>query len=674
MCGIYGFSGNKKPNLAKLKILGIFNVKRGRDSTGYFYNGQLHKGAEVKTREFPDFIQHHIIQDVGKPKSNVFIGHTRQASVGATNIDNCHPFNIQNKYILAHNGTIDNIWELCEKYDVDTVGINVDSKALGLLYDKVGPSILNEYRGYAALLIHDLRDASSLYVYHGASKQYMHGQVIEERPLYGMKTREGYYFSSQEEGLLAIRDTEGQEPFEVETNKLIQVRLDDYGYNVIDVDRESNNLGLVQKKTTYYPPTTVITTPTGGVGGTRLLDEARSACGTKAIPYVFQKSMNIAKETLPVRNFILEENNVEEYVIYWKGRYFDQNQNLLTGVYYLNPDGWIYEELGPGIYEHYFYQGVMLDGKYSHERIQNAINEKNSFYIELTNQGNNFAKAISSMSKYPVTNLETESKGIFNEYTRFSWYKGHLLAAGGYTPLFSDRDYTFKAGELHNVVNNKFMPDSIFVTDGHTIYDNVNLEGTRTTPVVEKKKENEDIVKSVPFENGIVIHINKDLSFLKAYFKRKWQSTSEIENAIPYCIYLAIKIYLKDIFTACDTPPTESDIDDAYNQFLETAINDEESFYDLMSKDFKSIDDYIKLALEEEANTSNTALRKAEDDYCETITFEDIEDINQQAYKQSLRDMAAERLQTEQIEMDDAYNREIEQRELNRTTYGKRSL
>ena len=57
MCGIFGVSlksgANKKSAIAKFKILGLYNISRGRDASGIFINGEIIKN----TKEFDDFIE-----------------------------------------------------------------------------------------------------------------------------------------------------------------------------------------------------------------------------------------------------------------------------------------------------------------------------------------------------------------------------------------------------------------------------------------------------------------------------------------------------------------------------------------------------------------------------------------------------------------------------------------
>ena len=121
MCGIFGVAikpgASRKAVLQKFKILGLYNITRGKDSSGVFINGEITKGIG-KISEFDDFIEQTLLPI---PKENtVMLGHTRQGSWGyKKTIDEAHPFLINDDLIFTHNGTIKNVDKLCELYKLD---------------------------------------------------------------------------------------------------------------------------------------------------------------------------------------------------------------------------------------------------------------------------------------------------------------------------------------------------------------------------------------------------------------------------------------------------------------------------------------------------------------------------------------------------------------------------
>lgn len=227
-CGLAGFypKKNKKVDIQKLFILGVMNEERGTDSTGLTIGDVKFSGID-KYKKCRDFIENNIdeiykVNTHNKP----CILHTRKSTIGANNLANCHPFIYKNKndysFVIAHNGVLNNTHEIKNKFlshieDVDkSLFIDTHYIARSLAESFVGNcderEILEFYKGNAALLYYDSK--GTFKAWKGASNN------IEERPLYYVETKNGWYFCSIESSLIIAFENK-YEVHQVKNNELI---------------------------------------------------------------------------------------------------------------------------------------------------------------------------------------------------------------------------------------------------------------------------------------------------------------------------------------------------------------------------------------------------------------------------------------------------------------------
>ena len=124
MCGLIGFTGNKKADPTIINQLLIANDTRGGHSTGY-YDGTTFEKVIGKSLG--------LHQQVRQLKTSKFIGHTRYSTHGARTLPNQHPFEY-GQVIGAHNGVVHNYKEVGEEFKCSET--EVDSQMIFKVLNK----------------------------------------------------------------------------------------------------------------------------------------------------------------------------------------------------------------------------------------------------------------------------------------------------------------------------------------------------------------------------------------------------------------------------------------------------------------------------------------------------------------------------------------------------------
>lgn len=220
MCGLVGFypKKNKNVDFDKIYFLTIAIEERGTDSCGISVGNLVYKGSGKKSKS-KDFIAEELMYGEF-PSDQPVIFHNRSATIKSslTNEDNIHPFvwENQNSYLAgAHNGTLTEYKDLktkfCPQYH-DSL-FNIDSHYLLLSIhanmNNIG-EVLESYQGAAALLFYN---ADNFWAWKGAN------WGVEERPLYYIEDKNGWYFCSLENPLkIAFKE----DPIMVGNNTLMR--------------------------------------------------------------------------------------------------------------------------------------------------------------------------------------------------------------------------------------------------------------------------------------------------------------------------------------------------------------------------------------------------------------------------------------------------------------------
>jgi len=140
MCGLVGIAGNLLfQDEFTMKRLLLFDFFRGEHSTGMaaIRTGGQAVIAKIDSNPINLFDMGQFKTALNGSASRAFIGHNRQATRGAVNTANAHPFQVDH-IIGAHNGTLDYQSvkrledELGEKYAVDSLALIAGIAKLGV--------------------------------------------------------------------------------------------------------------------------------------------------------------------------------------------------------------------------------------------------------------------------------------------------------------------------------------------------------------------------------------------------------------------------------------------------------------------------------------------------------------------------------------------------------------
>ncbi len=171
MCGIVGYIGKLKAS--DIILNGLTKLEyRGYDSCGIsFFNAQNQKFITYKDKGRVD----HLINSFDYRMDNhIGIGHTRWATHGAPNHINSHPHaSFSERFIVVHNGVIDNFQELIVRYlekiklvsetDTEVIANLIEVFAKDMAVEEAIRKTLSLLEGSYALLIIDNQDKHRMY-------------------------------------------------------------------------------------------------------------------------------------------------------------------------------------------------------------------------------------------------------------------------------------------------------------------------------------------------------------------------------------------------------------------------------------------------------------------------------------------------------------------------------
>jgi len=448
MCGIYGCSlkpgANKASALAKFKILGLYNITRGRDATGIYIGGEINKSL----KEFDDYIEEFFIDE--NFNGSVILGHNRQGSFGySKTINEAHPFLINESLVFTHNGTIKNTGDLCKKYGVEEKDFNVDSKLLGTLLFTEGSDVLTHYKGAAALAYTYLETPDTLFLYHGQSKEYKLGALIEERPLFYLETEDGIFYSSLETSLESIKASREEEVFPLDYNKIYKIENGEFLFDdVIVIAREEANVTVYSTPSYNYDYSTEHLDYFAKQRLNYKNSHSRSAVDKdRDMRLIYRESFPLKLKESAKTGFKIMG---DDFIYYHMGRYWEAPRKLVEGPIYLKKRGIIgrYDDKVSELF--FFHRGVMLRDKAAYTAIMDMKNLVISNWVTAPDK-HNFAREIAKYSVFPVTAITAEYNPDIIETFRYMWYSKDDKKNHSFTAKFSGRNYIIHEGYLTEI-------------------------------------------------------------------------------------------------------------------------------------------------------------------------------------------------------------------------------
>ena len=521
MCGLFGFSGKKQVNVEKFKILALYNDSRGGDSTGIFYNG----GETEKDlgNAFKFFKTHGFNKDV-EHDDRVMFGHTRKSSSGAKTKENAHPFTYvlnksEFKSSFAHNGTL-YTWKQDMGKFIDPAliaNITVDSQALGLLITQKKYDYLKTFDGAVTYLFYHKDEPNTLQVFKGATLNYKR-ELVADRPMFALKTKEGLYFSSLIEALECISE-EGDEFVDVPENEILFYK-DGELVKSIKIDRKVELTYTTQSNWDWNKNNFNNTSST-----------------TK---YPLQKKEIVSEKKENVRRFwndtIKYSSNVFRGRVYFnRGRYYrnghlmnsffsDDNGNITMNAFNISQDGRLLYENEKNIKstKYYFYNGLILNIKSTDEDLD-IIRTYKGFRM--------LFKHVKNISEKDMFKIPTYSKAISKKVLGYFAFLDSELNTN------APRFYVYKDGEVAKFSEERFRLSYVkfarkvmlaFTNDFHDFEVNDYLKHDqdyeKLSVIVQKpNKHNVDVIQQSHkdfFEsNKLNVRTTSDL-FLDSLYER----------------------------------------------------------------------------------------------------------------------------------------------------------
>jgi hypothetical protein len=206
MCGIVGFYKHPQASLAVAKHLPnyfkqgiIVDMLRGMGGTGVMaIEPDVNPTVRVVKRGLCglDFLHSRVWQTYGEDcmDRTFVVGHNRAATIGDISDNNSHPFH-EDPITLIHNGTIQSLWNVRQKLDVDRFDIPrqpVDSHIACMTMAQMGikegiQELIDIGSGSFTFVIHSLEEPDRIFVARNDQRPFWYSHLYHNRAVYDDK-------------------------------------------------------------------------------------------------------------------------------------------------------------------------------------------------------------------------------------------------------------------------------------------------------------------------------------------------------------------------------------------------------------------------------------------------------------------------------------------------------
>ena len=401
------------------------------------------------------------------------------------------------------------MYAIAKKYDVDVIGLTVDSQMLGKIIFEKGYDVLKDYDGAAALIWAYSNEPNTLYAFKGASKAWSTSQVEEERPLFFTYTSNGAYFSSMREPLDAFTNQDGT-IYTVTANRVSKFKDNKMDYVTAEIERDDANIRV---PVTSHTPMHVNKHMDYGTQSQMFSQVAtEKETGTTSInkQALFSVRLHHNSDVYRECSYSSWSTKYANGVVYFMaGRYYsfpwsdksgtltdhgidatkhaapllEIDDYLLNGYKTMVPysvDMWtviqdkhITRDIPRGGVQKYFYEGVMIEDS----KVDKFIKNKQYERFKLLDK-NPFEKIrqLSAYSAYPVTFSYSESSKVKEAEVLFYQGGKKVLSAKTYQPLFSNRRYAVIDGGKMIAISSYFPKDFILYENEDDVIGALSVE------------------------------------------------------------------------------------------------------------------------------------------------------------------------------------------------------